>query len=262
MFTKFLIFLLLSSLSYSWKPLFAGHRGSYKGVANTVESYTNGIEEYGYTGLECDVRVTKDKQYVISHDESIKGDKGEMVITEQTLETLKTNKLTQTRGGVTYTGYICTVAEYLNICKEKGAFPIIELKWTAGINSNDMSNFGGLADLVKSYGLESKAIFLTSMYKSLEYIKNNYPSFKLQYLMYTLSTERFDWSKKWGVNPSIEVGGFSKDDVKKCKDAGLDVATWCVNSKDNYLTYANMGVYMMTCDYLYPSEMPEVDYPW
>lgn len=258
---KLILFLTLVSIVFSWKPLFAGHRGSYKGVANTVESYTNGIEIYGYTGLECDVRVTKDKKYVISHDESIKGNKGEMVITSTTLEELKTNLITQTRGGITYTGYICTMEEYLRICKNKKAFPIIELKWTDGINSNDMSNFPGLVTLIKSYELESKVIFLTSMYKSLEYIRTKYPTFKCQYLMYTLSDERFEWSKKWKVNPSIEVGGFTIEDVEKVRKVGLEVATWCVNSKADYLKYAKMGVYMMTCDYLYPSEMAEVEEP-
>ena len=29
--------------AYAWKPLFAGHRGSYRGVENTEEAMMNGI---------------------------------------------------------------------------------------------------------------------------------------------------------------------------------------------------------------------------
>ena len=34
---------------------------------------------------------------------------------------------------------------------------------------------------------------------------------------------------------------------------------WTVDSKENYLKYGNMGVYMMTCNSLKPSDMPELD---
>ena len=40
---------------------------------------------------------------------------------------------------------------------------------------------------------------------------------------------------------------------------GLNVAMWTVDTKANYLKYGNMGVYMMTCNSLKPSEMPELD---
>ena len=32
--------------AYAWKPLFAGHRGSYRGVENTEEAMMNGINYY------------------------------------------------------------------------------------------------------------------------------------------------------------------------------------------------------------------------
>ena len=40
---------------------------------------------------------------------------------------------------------------------------------------------------------------------------------------------------------------------------GLNVAMWTVDTKANYLKYGQMGVYMMTCNSLHPSEMPELD---
>ena len=40
---------------------------------------------------------------------------------------------------------------------------------------------------------------------------------------------------------------------------GLNVAMWTVDSKANYLKYGNMGVYMMTCNSLKPSEMPDLE---
>ncbi|MBR5030943.1 MAG: hypothetical protein IKX63_07585, partial [Muribaculaceae bacterium] len=247
----------------AWKPIFIGHRGSYMGVMNTVEAYNNGVNHYGYQGLECDVRVTADGYYVISHDETTNAVGGNLTVANATLAELQAETYTQTRGGVTYTGHICTVAEYLDICAENNVTPVIELKWTTGINNNDMSKFPGLAALIEEKGLTDKAYILTSMRNSLEYVRTNYPALKCQFLCNSNWSTYFDWIVQWGLMPSIEAGCFDIYTVKKFHDKGLDVAVWTVNSLANYNLYGNMGVAMMTCDYLMPSEMPELaDIDW
>ena len=243
----------------AWKPIFIGHRGSYMGVMNTVEAYTNGVDQYGYQGLECDVRVTLDGYYVISHDETTNAVGGNLTVANATLAQLQAETYTQTRGGVTYTGHICTVAEYLDICVEKNVIPVVELKWTTGINNNDMSKFPGLAALIEEKGLTDKAIILTSMRNSLEYVRTNFPDLKCQFLCNSNWATYFDWIVQWGLVPSIEAGCLDKYTVKKFHDKGLDVAVWTVNSLANYKLYGEMGVAMITCDYLMPSDMPELE---
>ena len=245
--------------AWAWKPTFIGHRGSYMGVMNTVEAYTNGVDHYGYQGLECDVRVTADGYYVISHDETTNAVGGNLTVANATLAELQAETYTQTRGGVTYTGHICTVAEYLDICVEKNVTPVVELKWTTGINNNDMSNFPGLAALIEEKGLTDKAIILTSMRNSLEYVRTNFPALKCQFLCNSNWATHFDWIVQWGLMPSIQAGCLDKYTVKKFHDKGLDVAVWTVNSLANYKLYGEMGVVMITCDYLMPSEMPELE---
>jgi glycerophosphoryl diester phosphodiesterase len=251
--------LALAADAWAWKPLFVGHRGCNIGVENTVEAYRNGVDIYGYDGLECDVRVTRDGFYVISHDETTNRLGGNLTVADATLAQLREETYTQTRGGVTYTGHICTVAEYLAICVEKGVFPVIELKWTTGINNNDMSNFDGLAHLVIDQGLTDKVIFLTSMKKSQEYIAEHYPQFTRQWLCNANWEGNEQWCKEFGLHPSISTGNFDAATVKTFHDMGLNVAMWTVDTKANYLKYGNMGVYMMTCNSLRPSEMPELE---
>lgn len=244
---------------WAWKPLFVGHRGCNIGVENTAEAYRNGVDVYGYDGLECDVRVTKDGFYVISHDETTNRLGGNLTVADATLAELRAEQYTQTRNGVTYTGHICTVAEYLAICVEKGVFPVIELKWTTGINNNDMSNFDGLAHLVIDQGLTDKVIFLTSMKKSQEYIATHYPQFTRQWLCNANWEGNEEWCREFGLHPSISVGNFDANTVKTFHNMGLNVAMWTVDTEANYLKYGQMGVYMMTCNSLHPSEMPELD---
>ena len=254
-----LFLLALAADAWAWKPLFVGHRGCNIGVENTAEAYRNGVDIYGYDGLECDVRVTKDGFYVISHDETTNRLGGNLTVANATLAELQAETYTQTRGGVTYTGHICTVAEYLAICVEKGVFPVIELKWTTGINNNDMSNFEGLAHLVIDQGLTDKVIFLTSMKQSQEYIATHFPQFTRQWLCNANWAGNEEWCRQYGLNPSISTGNFDANTVKTFHNMGLNVAMWTVDTEANYLKYGKMGVYMMTCNSLKPSDMPELE---
>ena len=255
----FIVTLLMPLQLLAWKPLFVGHRGCYKGVENTVEAYRNGVDVYGYDGLECDVRVTADGKYVISHDETTERLGGSLTVASATLEQLQAENYTQTRGGTTYTGKICTVAEYLDICVEKNVFPVVELKWTTGINNNDMSNFPGLAQLIIQHGLADKVIILTSMKNSLEYVRTNYPDFTCQWLCNANWDGNEQWCKTWNFAPSISTGNFDIHTVKKFHNLDLPVACWTVDTEANYKKYGQMGVAMMTCNYLMPSEMGELD---
>lgn len=257
-----LMALAAASSAYAWKPLFVGHRGSYRGVMNTVEAYRNGADYYHYDGIECDVRVTKDGHYVILHDNTTGTVCPDANIDAQqsTLAELKALDFKQTRGGITYTGKICTVEEYLDVCVEKNLFPVIELKWTTGINTNDMSNFPGLMALVEKKGLRSKAVFLTSMIASLQYVKKNYPDVKCQYLLTSDSDDKHKACSDYDLNPSFDTS-LTEEIAVRYRQEGREVAVWTVNSEANYRKFGKMGCYMMTCDYLMPSEMPELDKP-
>lgn len=245
--------------AYAWKPVFAGHRGSYRGVENTEEAFMNGINHYGYTGLEIDVKTTSDGEYVCWHDDDLSRVGHDVSIPNSQWADIKDLTLTQTRSGNTYTGKLCSVDRYLEICKENNVFPIIELKWAVGINSNDMSRFPGLYKLIEKHGLVEEARILTSMQPSLEYVRTNYPALKCQYLCYEVTEARYEWCKKWGINPSVQTGGLSKYMARKCHDAGMEVACWTVNSLASYQQHGELGCTTMTCDYLRPSEMPELE---
>ena len=245
--------------AYAWKPLFAGHRGSYRGVENTEEAFMNGINHYGYTGLEIDVKTTKDGEYICWHDDDLSRVGHDVSIPNSKWADIKDLTLTQTRSGNTYTGKLCSVDRYLEICKENNVFPIIELKWAVGINSNDMSRFPGLYKLIEKHGLVEEARILTSMQPSLEYVRTNYPKLQCQYLCYEVTEARYEWCKQWGINPSVQTGGLSKYMARKCHDAGMEVACWTVNSLASYQQHGELGCTTMTCDYLLPSEMPELE---
>ena len=257
-----LLLVLAAFVTANAQPYLVGHRGSYWGVENTEEAFINGAKK-GYHCLETDVKVTKDGKFVCWHDDNLTKADGSPQINANTLATLQSKKLTQTRGDVTYTGYLTTFERYLDICKEYNVIPVIEFKWADGINSNDCSNIPAVVNMIESKGLRNKCYIFTSMQKCLQYVKTNYPDMEIMYLCYDTS---FDSSYSWCTTNKSHIGpgvgsGVTKAGVQKYHDAGLLVNAWTVNSTSDYKTYGNYGCDFITTDYLNPAELPTLSTP-
>ncbi len=169
--------------------------------------------------------------------------------------------MTQTKGGVTYTGTICTLEEYLDICKQYNVTPIIELKWATGINSNDQSNMDEFMQVVIDKGFRNKCYIFTSMKPCLQYVKTNYPDVETMLLCYS---ENFDSSLQWCIANDCHIGTdvgteITKAGVKKYHDAGLLVNAWTIDSKSTYDTYAGYGCDFITTNSLQTEDLPSDD---
>ena len=242
------------------QPKLIGHRGSWWGVENTAEAFINGAKK-GYHCLETDVKVTKDGVHVCCHNDDLKSWGGTLTIADSNFDDLKAETLTQTHSGVTYTGNICTLAEYLDICKEYNVIPIIELKWATGINSGDTSGIPNLIKLIEEKGFRNSCYIFTSMKPCLQYIHDNYPDIQLMLLVYSESFESsLLWCSERGIHMGVGVGAeITKDGVRRYHDAGLKVNAWSCNTANAYKTYGNYGCDFITTDYLDPEELPELN---
>ena len=258
--STFIIAMVACALCMSaHKPLLVGHRGSYWGVENTAEAFINGAKK-GYQYLETDVKVTSDRKHVCCHNDDLTNWGGTLTVASSTLAALQAETLTQTRGGVKYTGHLCSLEEYLDICKEYNVLPLIELKWATGINSNDCSGIPNLIKVIEDKGFRKSCIILTSMKPCLEYIRTNYPDIELQLLCYASSfASSYDWCVKWGIDIDSATGSeIDRAAVKKYQDAGLKVNAWTINSNANYSLYGGYGCDFLTTDYLDPASLPEI----
>ena len=258
-----LLMLAFATEAFAWKPILIGHRGSSSGVENTEQAFINGAKIHGCQALECDVKVTSDKQYVCWHDDIITLAGNNCTIYTNTLAKVQSLTLRQTNNGVTYTGKICTVDRYLEICKQYDVIPVIELKAASGIYYSDMSNFPGLYALIEKHGLVDKAIILTSMQESLQYVRKNYPKLKCQYLVYYITTDRINWCKNNGCDLSTCFYYTSSNYVTQAlmtqaHNAGLKVSLWTMNSLSDYKKYAAYGANYITSDDFVYSELPEL----
>lgn len=244
-----------------------GHRGSMWGVENTRAAFVNGMLE-GFNGLECDIRVTKDNRFIISHDENLKRlTQDSVVVCKRTYEYLKQLPLSQiSRDGRYYEGHLCSLDEYLDICKEYKAIPIIEIKWCTTIHSNNSNpdNFcydgiPALMELIKYKGFENKAIILTSMRGVLVEIRKSYPKAQLQ----CLTGDKWEHLVDFCVNNSMDIDVRrdvvdAENLVKTFHENGLRVNVWCVDNEEQYKRFSKLGFdYITTNCYMPPKEEKE-----
>ena len=253
------LILASAAVAFGQRPMLVGHRGSSYGVENTVESFTNGAK-LGYEYLETDFKVTKDLKLVCTHDDDLSRLGGSsLTIAGSTLAELQAVPLTQTRLGTKYTGRLCSAQEYLDVCKEYGVRPLIELKWATGINSNDCSNIPLLIKLVEDNGFRDKCIIMTSMKPCLEYIREHYPDIELQFLTGQYWSNHFNWCVNHGIDVDIQAGYFDKTTVQRFHTMGLKVNMWTTNTTDGYKQYGNWGCDFITTDNLDPKNLPDLD---
>ncbi len=246
------------------KTIYVAHRGSRVegGVENTVDAFLGGVKA-GAKALECDVRVTKDNTFIIFHDNDLtRLTSGSPIqytldVNNENYENLKSIVLTQTYQNQTYHGNVCLFEDYLKICKDNDIIPIIELKWTNGIYSDNQNeenynfdNLDKIVDMIKKYDLFDKAYVMTSMRGCLSYLRKKYHKIKLQWLCSTNVLDYLDWAINNNINIDVEHNSVSKEIVDKCHQNNLLVNIWTMNDETLLEKYLKMGVDMITSDYV------------
>ena len=104
-----------------------GHRGySSRYPDNTKISFIEAAK-HGSKGVETDVRRTSDGVYVLSHDSEAEfADGTTLRITESTYADLTAKPLKNDKSDDV--AYLCTLREYLEVCKEYDMICFVELK--------------------------------------------------------------------------------------------------------------------------------------
>ena len=244
-------FLFIAGQSFAWKPIMIGHRGCRMGVENTEEAFLNAIKVYGFQALECDVKMTKDLVPVCWHDDNLSKGPNNYAIASTNLATLQAEKLTQTRNGTTYTGYICTLDRYMEICRDYNVIPVIELKYTTGITSSDMSNFSKIYAVIQKYGMEDRTIIL-GFESGIKYVRENYPELRCQHLVNSIDQTKLANAKNndWDISSNYYYNStyVTQAQVQQAKDYQRKVSLWTINNASHYAKYAAYGVNFVTSD--------------
>ena len=147
------------------------HRGcSMAYPENTLEAFEVAAKLNGITGIELDVQLTKDKEIVVIHDETVdRTTSGTGNVCEYTLEEIKRLTIKSVNDTVTYIPTLEEVFELLApYCKQNGLLINIELKTSRvryeGIEEQTMA-------LVEKFGLEDYIVYSSFLPESVGLIK-------------------------------------------------------------------------------------------
>ena len=233
-------------ISTSDNVTLVAHRGM-RSVApeNTTASFAE-AGKHGYWGAECDVYRTKDGVWIISHDSHTYRmmDKSAF-IEKKTYEELMDMNVDN---GVNIDKYedlkICSLEEYLDICKKYNKTPVIELK-----GKNNTEYYSEIVDLANQF--EVNPVYISFHIENLQTMRR-LTQCKMYYLVQKISEDDIQDAKSI-ENCGIDFNGnkdknFKSDIIKKCQDAGLELGAWTINEEDALQKLEQYGITLITTD--------------
>lgn len=233
-------------ISTSDNVTLVAHRGM-RSVApeNTTASFAE-AGKHGYWGAECDVYRTKDGVWIISHDSHTYRmmDKSAF-IEKKTYEELMDMNVDN---GVNIDKYkdlkICSLEEYLDICKRYNMTPVIELK-----GKNNTEYYSEIVELANQF--EVNPVYISFHIENLQTMRR-LTQCKMYYLVQKISEDDIQDAKSI-ENCGIDFNGnkdknFKSDIIKKCQDAGLELGAWTINKEDALQKLEQYGITLITTD--------------
>lgn len=228
-------------------PVFlTAHRGVWaEAPQNSLPAYQKAVE-YGYYTAECDIRLTKDNEWVLSHNSdtgSLFCEIGE--ISEYTLAELKEFSY---KTGANFWEYedlrICTLDEYLDVFIGSSTRPQIEIK------GDNIDMLYKVVEAVKARGMEEQAIIISFSFEQLKAIDDMDTGIELWYLCDRITPEIISMvqtldSECW-LSPDFEDN--DKDSIQLAIDAGVGCSFWTVNELEDAKMLYDMGIRYIETD--------------
>ena len=223
------------------------HRGM-RSVApeNTTASF-NEAGKHGYWGAECDVYRTKDGVWIVSHDRHTYRMMDESAFIEK--KTYDELMAMNVDNGVNIDKYkdlkMCSLEEYLEICKNYQMTPVIELK-----GENNTQYYNEIVNLAEKYNL--KPVYISFHLENLKTMRKLDTTSKMYYLVQKISEKDIEDARSI-LDCGIDFNGnkeanFKNDILKKCRDQGLDLGAWTIKDPEVMKKLEKNGVTLITTD--------------
>jgi glycerophosphoryl diester phosphodiesterase len=197
-----------------------GHRGAraYE-TENTLESFAKAIA-LGVNAVELDVRASKDKNLVVSHDDSLKRVFGrEVPLGNATLDELK--DLTGEK--------IVTLEEALRFLRGKVKKILVELKET-GFEKRTL-------DVIGKEKLREKVIVVSFHEEALSRVRELDKKIETG-LIYAKFKKPIDTALKLNAQYLVPLYRFvHRRDIQKAHKNNLKVIVWTINRRDEAMSY-------------------------
>ncbi|MGM0215803.1 glycerophosphodiester phosphodiesterase family protein [Enterococcus sp. AZ109] len=213
--------------------LYVSHRGnSQVAPENSIPAF----QQATTWGIEADARMTKDRQWVIMHDETVdRMTNGSGMVKDLTLGEIQTMRIDHGKNVEAYDQaqlVIPTFEDYLAAVQSLQKTPVIDLKPT------DMTaaDYDSLAYLIDYYGFSESGMVIAFDYPHLQEIKRRLPNIHVQLLSEDLNEQLIADVYNLGTNAGLDIrydNIVSKVDlVTQAQTYGLEVNAWTIPKKE------------------------------
>lgn len=227
---------------------FIAHRGlSSKEVENTLPAFLLACQEPKVCGIECDVQVTRDGQFVVFHDKNLKRMCGvDEKVKNLTLAQLKNLPIYDKNRQLSKKYHIPTISEYLDLISTYNKVAVIEIK-----SKMTMSQVKRLHnEICKKLSLD-KVVVISFYFKCLLYMrwldKNIFLQhiceykFKKHLLLCRVNKIGLDYHQRLMTTKTIAY----------CKKYKLTSNVWTINDKATFEKYTKAGIDYITSNVVF-----------
>lgn len=229
--------------------VFSHRGGRLEFDENTMEAFQASYDA-GYRGFEVDIRLTKDGEFVITHDSTLeRTTNGSGVVEEKTAAELRALR---TKKG----GKLAFMPELLDWLKnKKGLYVEFEMKTSKPVNFYTEEVLHDYCDKLYAMVMANKPadaeyVFTSSDYRGLRYLQQKYPEADL--LMITgkpLNEWTISMAKALGIKRiGAKMPGTTCEAVKKAHKEGLTVSLWPGKTVEDFVLGAYLGADFLCTD--------------
>ena len=232
--------------------LAVAHRGN-SGAApeNTLAAFRLAGER-GYYGCEFDIMPTKDKVWVVMHDDTVdRTTNGSGKISDMTYAELCAFRIDKGNGIENYPDEkIPTLEEALDVCQAYSLRPVIEVK---GGKSEDMPS---LAEILNARAEKENFIVISFTWELLEPLRKLMPETEMWLLANEVLPSHINFCKQNNIDGiSFNYKKNVTASIAMIRAAGLKAISWTVDNAFIARRLAARGVVGITTNSLLPNEL-------
>lgn len=186
-----------------------------------------------HNGVEIDIHVTSDGQWVVMHDGTVdRMTNGTGAISSFTFNDLRKLRIDTGAKVDRYSDedlIIPTLQEVLTICRDKDLQPVIEIKTDPTDNYN-ARNYDSLADIIHQFDLEYHAILISFNKESLQQMKMRLPNIEISWLVSNINEGSLRQAVELGSNAGLDIEQGSDTltavNLQEAHSRGLKIGVW------------------------------------
>lgn len=203
-----------------------------------------------YYGIETDVHVTADGEFVIIHDDStnrVSGERINLNVEKVSYSELSEIVLPDKDGSLHRTDIrIPKLSEYVSICKKYGKVCVLELK-----NRFDPEDIERLITAIDELGYSDGVIYISFSFENCLELRKLLPEASIQWLTgEEITPEVIDRLVSCKLDLDVYYKELTPDIVRSLHDAGIKINCWTCDSKTDAERLVEMGVDFITSNIL------------